>query len=401
MSSEIPKVLVLKSIAPSVESARRDILEYENLDQSVNKHKPYEYKRMDRFWDAEHGSLEEEEAARQLAMQYMLMGSLALQQSMTPESNSIWSERYTKATSEIYGSPDAEIAIALESGIESNVEFKQAAELVREYLDRKYQPVFEALEKNFAEEVDVSPDQVADRFEAGLGVLASRYDLGWKDWVIERSEDASALSVLSDEKKIVVGMKRVAMGPDQVKPLFTHEVLVHAQRSLNGSKISKELQTGLPGYLDAEEGLGVFFEYAISGSIPAKNIDRYTDIAFALGQIDGRQHTREELLSRALDRARKRNEASGDDRSDEDLQKEVYAHVNRIYRGSLGNEHVGVFTKDISYHKGFVEIGKFISSKLDEGFTVEKVLDYLTKGKFDPSNPRHVAVAGELGDGLL
>jgi len=83
MSLEIPTVLVLEPITPSNDSVRTEELKYPKLQPAVEKHRPYEHARMNRFWDAEDDSLEEVEAARQLAMQYMLMGSLALTQTTT------------------------------------------------------------------------------------------------------------------------------------------------------------------------------------------------------------------------------------------------------------------------------------------------------------------------------
>ena len=75
----------------------------------------------------------------------------------------------------------------------------------------------------------------------------------------------------------------------------------------------------------------------------------------------------------------------------EDIEKEVYAHVNRIYRGSLGDESIGIFTKDISYHKGFVEMGRYMQAQIDNGKSIEEVLDFLLTGKFDPTNMQHIA----------
>ncbi|MEP6710434.1 MAG: tyrosine/phenylalanine carboxypeptidase domain-containing protein [Candidatus Saccharibacteria bacterium] len=191
-------------------------------------------------------------------------------------------------------------------------------------------------------------------------------------------------------------MRRASVQPQQLKALFSHEVLVHGLRGVNGQKVSKELGTGLPGYLDAEEGFGVFVEFAISGQISEKNIDRYVDVAYALGQIDGKEHTRQELLDHAMHRALERNNQAEIKKSKEDLEKEVYAHVNRIYRGSLGNEHIGIFTQDISYHKGFIDMAHYVNDQIDQGKTVEEIFTFLSSGKFDPTNPKHLAYIDEV-----
>ena len=91
-----------------------------------------------------------------------------------------------------------------------------------------------------------------------------------------------------------------------------------------------------------------------------------------------------------MNRAIMRNEKSEQKKTESDLVKEVYAHVNRIYRGSLGNEHVGVFTKDISYHKGFIEMARYIQAQVEDGKSVSDIMTFLLSGKFDPTNSKHI-----------
>jgi hypothetical protein len=325
------------------------------------------------------------------------MGSLALTRTSNPE---LWSKRYTQSTSEIYGEPEADLARSLwleqqNGGNEVELPFKGAAEKAREFLNDTYGSVFNALEIEPSGET-LGLEEVADRFEAALKVLAEEHDPDWKEWEVERNAEKDSLSVVAGDKKILVGMQRAGVPQEQLRALFAHEVLVHGLRAVNGKKLSDELGGGLPGYLDAEEGFGVFVEYSFNGKVSEKNVDRYVDIAYALGQIDGQEHTRQELLEHAMQRAVKRNEKAEKPKAGEDIEKEVYAHVNRIYRGSLGNEQVGIFTKDISYHKGFIEMGRYIQGEIDGGKSIEEIFTFLSKGKFDPTNPRHLAYISNL-----
>lgn len=400
MSTEIPKILVLGAITPSPDSARAEQLRYDNLSPAVKEHSAYEHARMSEFWNAKEGSIEEREAATQLALQYMLMGSQALQLAVKPDSKRLWSERYTRATSELYGLPDPDLARRLwgqqEKAEEIEGPFAEAARKVGEYLDQRYAPVYDALQLDDGSD-KIDPQGIADRFENTLHILAEQYDPDWAGWTIERNEQKDSLSVVARDKKIIVGMHRSSVEPAQLRGLFSHEVLVHGLRAVNGSKISEDLGNGgLAGYINAEEGLGVFTEYAITGEVPQKNIDRYVDIAYALGIIDGQEHTRSDLLEHAIKRAKERNELAVSKKSDADLEKEVYAHVNRIYRGSLGDEHVAIFTKDISYYRGFEQIARYIAEKIDEGYSVEELMTYLMQAKFDPLNELHTEVVGKL-----
>ena len=423
------KVLVLNAIKPTPESARSERLEYAGLTKAAATYAVDEGLRQEIFWNTTDDSLEERQAAQQLAMQYMLMGSARLNnEAVRPESKQLWSDRYTQATSEIYGSPETAIAkdilarqvndlaarayqygvdapllnhliesaqyngVELGEGEEVEAPFLEQAEGFSDILQDRFGRVFDALELDTAPK-RIEMEDLAQRFEKALLVLADQHDSAWADWSVLRVEDKDQLSADGSKKIISVGMKRASVSPEQAKGLFGHEVLVHAQRAVNGAKLSKELGSGLSGYLDAEEGLGVFFEYAITGQVPDKVVDRYADIALALGEIDGQPRTRSELLDFAMTRAYVRNEMEDADlrKSDEDIKKEVYAHINRIYRGSLGDEYVGVFTKDISYYAGFQQIGEYISTQAEAGVSLDVIFDYLMSGKFDPTNEQHVA----------
>lgn len=369
-------------------------LEYEKLIQAVEQHAPYEYSRKHGARDTVERSLAEQDAAEQLAIQYMLMCSLTLQDAATTGLKELWSKRYTKAASEIYGLPDVEVAQRLSNTHRALETFEVGAEELGKYLRTKYAPVFQSLETDETT-ATLKPGQVASLFEKALHVLAENYDNDWNDWRVVRCEEKDSLSVIAGDKKILVGLQRANMKSKQLEPLFAHEVLIHAQRGLNGAKRGKELQTGLPGYLDFEEGLGVFVEYALSGEVSEKNIDRYLDIAYALGQLDGVEHTRQELLDRTFKRANTRNEKFRRGKSTEDITKEVYAHVNRIYRGSLGNKYIGIFTKDIAYYKGFLETGGYITAQLEAGKTIEGIMSFILEGKFDPTHPQHIQFIGK------
>lgn len=416
-----PNVLILKPIAPSAESSRQGVLKYDKLDEYNTKNSKHEYARLNEIWDAEDGSLDEDAAVRQLANQYLVATAAIINTVQKPGSIDLWSNRYTDASRELLGEPDAEYAKQLlraqaadilqttsgeqaeykaqltGMGIEVDNtkherEFENAAEQVCEYYMQKYSAVFDTLMDGLNDDDVVTANDVYERFGRALEVL-DEMDEAWREWKVERNDDGNQLSVAAGDKKIIVGMKRADMSAKKLRGLFGHEALVHALRGKNGSTVSKELGTGLPGYLDAEEGLGVFVEYAVTGEVPEKNVDRYTDMALALGQIDGRMRTREELLEYAMVREKLRNSSrTTDKKTDEALEADVYAHVNRIYRGTRGDEHVGVFTKDVSYHKGFMLMGQYIQDQLASGKSINDVMEFVLQGKFDPTNDRHLEV---------
>lgn len=417
-----PNVLILKPIAPSAESSHEEVLKYTKIDEYNDKNAPYEYARINEVWDTPEGSLEEDAAVRQLANHYLVATAAMVNTVQKPESIKTWSNRYTKASRELHGEPEEDYAkklvVAQATSIleESNGrladeyrkllksfsietsdskperEFEHAAAEVEKYLIHEYGSVFAALTEGLNDDEAVSAEEIYKRFSHGLDELR-KIDDGWNEWTVVRNDERDQLSVAAGEKKISVGMRRAPISGKKLRGLFSHEVLVHALRGKNGGKVSQELATGLPGYLDAEEGLGVFFEYATTGEVPEKNLDRYTDIALALGQIDGRMHSRKELLEYAMVRERLRNEKrTKDKKTDEAIKADVYAHANRIFRGTRGDKYIGVFTKDVSYHKGFMLQGQYIESRLNDGESIGEIMEFLLQGKFDPTNERHLAV---------
>lgn len=70
------------------------------------------------------------------------------------------------------------------------------------------------------------------------------------------------------------------------------------------------------------------------------------------------------------------------------LEREVWEHVNRIYRGGLGNHYIAVFTKDIAYYKGFVKMARYIQ-EIRKTQGIDTVMQYLMQGKFDPMLRAH------------
>ena len=421
--SEVPKVLVLGPITPTDNS---NSLSYAKLAKASSDHSRYDSARFHSFLESENDSLDEEEAARQLAMQYLLMTAYKATESPEIENKELWSQRYTILSSEIYGTPEATILkeiirneylrllelvgddnvdqellmkvlrvyetsdVSQEQlkGIEESRDADPASRATRSYLTSKYSFALEVFdgEDGYLN----APEEIASKFSQAIAKL-SEIDPGWSEWKIILSPDKDSLSVTGSKKTITIGLNRAPATNESLRGLFAHEVLVHALRALNGSKDDAQLGSGLAGYLDFEEGLGTYFEYAITGEIPQKNTDRYFDIALAMGLI-GEPMSRGAMLEFVTMREILRSQANGEEINEEHIGKKVHAHVNRIYRGTTADsiETSGVFTKDIAYHKGFVEVQNYINDRLLRGDNIEDIIEFLLSGKFDPTNSKHI-----------
>ena len=261
MIEKIPKVTTLAYIAPSSRSARDEVLQYDKVEEAVAGHRPFEYPRMRETFVAEPGSFEEAEAARQQAFQYMLFTVDALQKATTPEKRELWSDRYTQATSELYGVPDPTIAVQLfeqQQRGEVDQPFAEVAHMARGYLETTYGAVYAALDLDNAPD-KIPIESVADRFDVALETL-TQHDDAWAEWTIKRDNAKAQMSISAKSKTVNIGMQGVSMTPERLKGLFSHEVLVHALRAVGDQKAGGSFENGLPGYLDADEGLGVFAE---------------------------------------------------------------------------------------------------------------------------------------------
>lgn len=418
MAEKIPKVLLLKPFRPDQAQVDATELHYPHLAEAVDKHVPHSSERWARYL-AESDPVQEEALARQLASQYLLQTAMKATTVTPDESRSLWADRFTQASSELHGTPDETVArelfneqlasifsspesddVAYPAFLVDVIEGAATGEVQTASLEEMYgnvaQELAEYLQSEYADimelfdtlpDTPLYPQDIARIFSNVKAALEQR-DSDWADWEIALI-DNDKLSAGSG--KINVGLNRRPASPSELKGLCGHEILVHALRSVNGKKHAPELGSGLPGYLDIEEGLGVFVEYALTGQVPDKIIDRYIDIAAARGDIFDHPLNRQEMYELVLARNTVRARQAGTDVDESSLRAKTWEHVNRIYRGSRGDEYVGVFAKDIVYFEGFRLVGDYIAQALANGQSIGDVMNYLLQGKFDPSNEAHVA----------
>jgi hypothetical protein len=134
--------------------------------------------------------------------------------------------------------------------------------------------------------------------------------------------------------------------------------------------------------------------------VPVKRVsDRYTNIALALGTIDGVQKTRQQIFdinfARQLIRAQVKGAIKGailDEADIASLKRKTWIHVDRIYRGGPGDDlesRQAIFTKDVIYHIGYRQMVEYITGQLDQKMTAADIFAYLSQAAFDPNNPKH------------
>lgn len=402
----------LNAIRPPMDVPDAAKFKYPELESIVERDFKDQYDTIDEIYDR-YDADDEEALDIRLSHEYLLIVALKLQQALTDEERELWSRRYTEMSIEIFGRPwvDKAAAIAaadlpklrqlatssdidpklietllttyenlaqlapVEDGVSSH---EQLLKYLNGYLRDKFSDAYAIIDGDDTDILTI--DHIRELFEQVLE------NLGWTAWSVA-FDDTAQMSVSPQRKTINLGAYTPALTRKRVRSLFTHEVLTHAHRAVNGAEYDKNLAYGLPGYLTAEEGLAVLMETAIEGHLPDRIGDRYVDITLALGTAVTPQMSRFDMFKMALTRMLLR-QAQAPFRADHaTLRRLAWQHVNRIYRGSLGNEFVGVFTKDAAYYRGYQEMANYLSRY--QGKWLDRAIEFVLSGKFDPTKPTH------------
>lgn len=430
--TDVPSIKTLEAIQPANSATGEPVLTYDNLSAAVAKYRLTNARRSDLVWEAELGSLTEQGKARQLAFEYLLRNSEQVVES-NETNRDLWAERFTQASIEIYGEPDkTETTRLITDEYEQLLGLRGQEDISQEPLElllKTYQPIVEASgkrnghvetrddEEELERAIDEYGEAITEKYQQLLSLvddsgkelftpsdlkklfvdalnwLKTNDDESWANWSVE-TIDGTAMRVNAQERKIKVTSRRELVSRDDAKKLLVHELLVHALRSNNGYKTGdKKLANGLPGYQKTEEGLAILSEEAVTGVFPEKAMNKYVDIALALGIVDGVQRTRQQLFEISYARQIVRAESRGKDPNLELLKSRTWDYVDRIYRGGLGDDKgkkQAIFTKDIEYYAGYKTMSKYITEELARGKTAVEVFNYLSQAKFDPTNPQHL-----------
>ncbi|MBN2406091.1 MAG: DUF1704 domain-containing protein [Elusimicrobia bacterium] len=117
-----------------------------------------------------------------------------------------------------------------------------AKEVLETYPDEKYVET-------------VSPEEIKKELEA------ETVNSGITGWNFVLKKDIAAKVTVSPQEDTVYIKSDLKFFPDEAKRLRVHEIRVHLFRSANGARQPLGIfRNGLAGYLEAEEGLAVYFE---------------------------------------------------------------------------------------------------------------------------------------------
>jgi hypothetical protein len=223
-----------------------------------------------------------------------------------------------------------------------------------------------------------SPAEIRDIFEEIIVEEFGEAAAGWQVLL----EEAQAIYVSASRQVIAIPVDRRPVDSEALKDLVAHELGAHLLRAVAGGESDFDLlRTGMPGYLDAEEGLGVVFEQARQGEFVDRGVPAY--LAIAAAQLEGKDFRQcFEMLWRyyALD-AMQPGTLEVTEKQVEKARNMAYNRTMRVFRGT----DTVPWGKDISYYNGNMKIWQH----LEEIRGDDTYMQFLLLGKADPTNPAH------------
>ncbi|MGD0284679.1 MAG: tyrosine/phenylalanine carboxypeptidase domain-containing protein [Candidatus Saccharimonadales bacterium] len=233
------------------------------------------------------------------------------------------------------------------------------------------------------------PEDMMQIFSAGIRYYESVGFVEPGKWDSIIDPDSKSVSTSQERCRVEVGAKRKAMSNIEMKQALLHEVGVHVQRRLLGDKANfAALGTGLVGYEDPEEGIGVVLEQIYDGQPREAGVQYYTLLGLAIG-LDGKKRDfrqtyeiawRREAMLKLVDDNQELNE-----KTLTKVKKQAYTQCVRIFRGTPCNLPGVVFPKDIFYFDGNEKIWRYLNAIKNDDTAFGK----LFLGKYNPTDPDH------------
>jgi hypothetical protein len=278
----------------------------------------------------------------------------------------------------IVGAPDP-------STIYTGIEIAYKDELAQ-IIDERFGPVFEILDRTAQGKDVLTSEEFAGAMDESRLWLAGNHSPEWLNWKITPKKGGYA--TYQETKEFIAGQNPAGVARLRAVTLLGHEMLGHGLVSVRAQQYGDpHLQIGLPGFEKFGEAWATKLGWVASGTSSAGAIDFYTDIALALGSINGRPYSREELLPMSHARAIVTEQLeTGNLVLDPNTYQRVTLKgnqaINRITR-------TGLLTKDVIYYAGYDRLDTLISQHRANGVSMERIFGYFTLGGFDPDIDVH------------
>lgn len=239
------------------------------------------------------------------------------------------------------------------------------------------------------EKVEFTPKEVCDWINATIqSNLLDEAGLPLTKFHAVVSDEVTNLSVNQQERLIKVPRERASGGysrKDFLALIVGHEFGTHILRGVPFENCDlKMLSTGLPGYLEFEEGVACCTEMAIRGKARDVGFAHYTNIGLAFFKHkDFREVFEIRCRLNYLSGVKPGETPETKQQRWEKARNTAFAQTARCFRGT--GELVNF--KDLAYYNGAEEVLCFISDHLDQPDELMKWL--FLSGKIDATNETH------------
>ncbi|MBT4153497.1 MAG: DUF1704 domain-containing protein [Candidatus Magasanikbacteria bacterium] len=326
-------------------------------------------------------------------------------------------KRFSKYTSFVYGEPSAQVfgyTLATESKkahdalSSDNPDIAAAAQQLIEILPEgsahdvaalPTQNIVDAMQVQTLDafsEAMAAVDTKVEQYEAGQiqevfrEAMSSLELTGWTVEVVDTGK--TSISVNQEEKKVVVPEGR-SMTAKKLQQLIVHEIGTHVARRVNGEHSKLQLLgLGLDRYERGEEGVATMREQAVTGDVQDfAGMAGHLGIALARG-VDGQKRGFREVYEIIRAQMYLEKLLSGMDPAAASGKADTLAYNRsvRVFRGTDGKTPGVCFTKDMIYREGNIDIWNLVGEDPDAAMQ-------FSVGKYDPSNPEHLALLSRLG----
>lgn len=261
--------------------------------------------------------------------------------------------------------------------------YKPSDETV-EWMHDVAESLYDGMLSHVPDQAELSVSEMQEVFTTIIEQEFGEAAAGWR--VV--TEKAKVVNVKATEKKVVVPEnKDKRYKAETVRKLIVHELGVHMLRAINGSEVDfNPLETGLPNYLDAEEGLGKVMEQALLGKYEEAGVGHY--ITTGLAYHDSKNFREIFDVKWRLDLLENLDESSEiADKLITEKQRLAYDVTDRIMRGT---DDLPWF-KDLSYYNGTKAMWQHLEAIRGDHVKFMFVL----MGKANPADIHHERVMYE------
>lgn len=254
------------------------------------------------------------------------------------------------------------------------------SEQTREWVRTAATELYEGFIAHVPDQETISRDELVRIWTT---ILKDEFGGAADEWQV-LVEPAKAINVRASEKKIIIPEQKDSYTHKVVEKLTVHEIGIHAFRAITGASTDiKPLANGLVDYYDAEEGLGVVMEQALTNTYREAGAPHY--ITAGLAHFYG-------MDFRTLFETRWRINAIGltDEEgniTEEKIDTARQSAYNQTMRSLRGTDELPWF-KDLAYYNGALEIWKYMETIRGDEFA----LSLLLQGKRNTSKEHQTVI---------